>query len=323
MNDNSKLMRLFSFMIRGLVAGANKRSVSKFTEEMSKLNYLITHFQPEIKKVKASATTPAIMAVKQKITMLMLDENKFGKLIAGEAHKFFLASMISLERSRQEQNHNIAWQIVEHYYAAYYAIHYLMRLAGYSLTNIDDQTLKKIKESKAINLTSAIGGLSTLYFSEDCKDIVITKNEKGGGSHKEAWAIWVSIIEDLIKEAAVDDAEYSSVELSLRNHKTFIKVAEGKFNPSDIRAEINYQFKGESWCFMDADNPRITKIKASINSDSFSFDATDDRVTRLINNNAFIISLARNAFTYSIENYTNGICRSINNQFKERISTLP
>jgi len=323
MNDDVKFMRLFSFMMRELVAGANKKSVSKFTEEMKKLNFTITDFIPGSKEISATDTSPRIDAVRQTMKMIMSDEIKFGKLIAGEAHKFFLASMVSLDRSRQSQEHNIAWQIVEHYYAAYYAVHYLMRLAGYSLTNIDDATLKIIKTSAIMDIKSANGGLSTVEFSQDCKEIVIRKNGKGGGSHKEVWAIWIKILDVIIGAAQEDDHEYSSLEIKLQEHKRFIRISEEKFSPSDIRAEVNYQFKGDTWCFMDADNPRITKIKQHIDSDAYTLDASQDKVIRLINNNKLIISLARSAFTYSIKNYARGICRSINSQYKERICTLP
>lgn len=323
MSDDKKLLRIFSFMICELIAGANKKSVSKFTEEMKKLDFTITNFTPEVRRVQATDQNPEIPAVKQSMKILMSDDVKFGKLLAGEAHKFFLASMVSLERSRQSQAHNIAWQIVEHYYAAYYAIHYLMRLVGFSLTNIDDATLKIIKSSAIMNVSSASGGLSTMEFSQDCKDLTITKNEKGGGSHKEAWSIWTKILDSLISEAQKDDVEYSSLEIKIQEHKKFIKISEGKFSPSDIRAEVNYQFKGDAWCFMDADSPRITKIKNHIDSDNYTLDSTQDKVIRLINNNNFIISLARAVFLYSIDNYSRGICRSINSQYKGRILTLP
>ncbi|WNY81916.1 hypothetical protein NNQ28_16550 [Cronobacter dublinensis] len=181
MISDAKLLRIFSFSIRELVAGARKKSVTKFSEGLEDLNFVVTQFNAAQKKTDATSTTPAIAASPQSMTLLMLDEAKFGKFIAGEAHKFFLAAMISLERARQAQQHNLAWQIVEHYYAAYYSVHYLMRVAGYSLTNLDDKAVKALKRSSVASIGEMQSGLCTLTFSEDCRDVIITKNEKGGG----------------------------------------------------------------------------------------------------------------------------------------------
>lgn len=323
MSNSSKLVRIFSFLSRDLVAGARKKGVSKFADNLDDLNFIMTGFIPSSAKVKATPTTPMIPAVKQQIELYMIDDVKFAKLIAGEAHKFFLASMVSLERSRQFQQHNIAWQIVEHYYAAYYAIHYLMRVAGYSLTNIDDAAIKAMMRSNVTSNMSVQSGLSTMLFSDDCVNISLTKNDKGGGSHKEAWSIWVSILAQLIDQCKSDDMEYSSLELELKQHMSFIKINDQKFSPSEIRAEVNYQFKGQSWCFEDDTNGKIAIIQNSIAENSFSLSDTDDKLVKLINNNKLIINLARDFFKKANDDYSQGICRSLRNQFRSKISTLP
>ncbi len=322
MSDETKLLRLFTFLASDLISGARKRSVTKFTAGLNEINFLVSSFTPASPKIKASATSQAIPAVAQKINLFMIDEKKFAKLIAGEAHKFFLASMISLERARQSQQHNLSWQIVEHYYSAYYAVHYLMRVCGYSLTNIDDASLKTIVKSSTVPMTNPSGGLSTITFSDDCTQVVITKNEKGGGSHKDAWAIWAQILDKIMIEAKKDDHEYSSLELNLVMHRKFITTNDQKYNPSDIRGEVNYQFKGDSWCFENDINHRVNSLHKEILNDTYSLVDSDDRVINLINNNQFIINLARSYFKASTEQYSYGICRSIHNQYKNKISTL-
>ncbi|OSP18341.1 hypothetical protein B6S66_11695 [Citrobacter werkmanii] len=254
--------------------------------------------------------------------MLMIDDVKFGKFIAGEAHKFFLAAMVSLDRSRQVQQHNLSWQVVEHYYAAYYSVHYLMRVLGYSLTNIDDKAIKKVKEGAVVPLDGIRSGLSTIEFSLDCKELIIIKNEKGGGSHKDAWAIWVKIINQLIVECKKDHAEYSSLEVDLLSHKNFIAVNDHRFNPSEIRGEVNYQFKGNSWCFEDNTNACMNSVTKELLEDGYNLIGTEDKILKLINNNKFIINLAKRFFNYSSSEYKHGICRSLQNQYRNRIVTI-
>ncbi|ULQ27275.1 hypothetical protein JFN85_02695 [Enterobacter hormaechei subsp. xiangfangensis] len=322
MSNDDKLLRLFSYFSRSLVAGARKKSVTRFSENLENLDFLVRGFTPAASKTPASATTPAIPATSQLIDMLMIDDVKFGKFIAGEAHKFFLAAMVSLERSRQVQQHNLSWQVVEHYYAAYYAVHYLMRIFGYSLTNIDDKAIKKIKEGSVVPMDGIRSGLSTIEFSIDCKEVIITKNEKGGGSHKDAWAIWIKILSQLIVECEKDHGEYSSLEIDLLAHKSFIAINDQKFNPSEIRGEVNYQFKGNSWCFEDDTNVRLSLVTKEIMKDDYNLTDAQDKILKLINNNKFIISLARRFFEYSSAEYKNGICRSLQNQFKNKIATI-
>ncbi|MBK0017764.1 hypothetical protein [Kosakonia sp. S42] len=323
MSNNDKLLRLFSFSARELVAGARKKSVTKFSENLDNLDFIVKDFSPASEKIKPTATTSAQPARPQLIDLLMLDDVKFGKYISGEAHKFFLAAMISLERSRQSQQHNLAWQVVEHYYAAYYSVHYLMRIAGFSLTNIDEKALRKIKLSSVVNTDSIRSGLSTLEFSQDCKEItIIKKAEKGGGSHKDAWAIWIKIVKALIGECSKDTVEYSALEIELISHGKFIAVNDAKFNPAEIRGEVNYQFKGDAWCFEEKTNSKLNLITKEILSDDYNLTTSDDKIIKLINNNKFIINLARIFFEYSLRNYKQGICRSIQNQYKDKIPTI-
>ncbi|MER1492621.1 hypothetical protein [Enterobacter cloacae] len=322
MSNDDKLLRLFSYSARELVAGARKKSVTRFSESLEKLEFLVRGFSPASSKTAATATSPAIPASPQIIDMLMMDDVKFGKLIAGEAHKFFLAAMVSLERSRQAQQYNLSWQVVEHYYAAYYSVHYLMRVFGYSLTNIDEKAIRKIKDASVVQMDGIRSGLSTIEFSLDCKELIITKNEKGGGSHKDAWAIWIKIINQLIIECKKDDAEYSSLEMDLLSHKNFIAVNDQKFNPSEIRGEVNYQFKGNSWCFEDNTSSCINLVTKELGSDDYNLIGSEDKILKLINNNKFIINLAKLFFNYSSSEYKNGICRSLQHQYKNRIAIL-
>lgn len=322
MSENIKLLRLFSFLSRDLVAGARKKSVVRFNESLNELDFFVTKFSPSTAKIPSTATTPASPAMPQVIDLLMIDEAKFGKYISGEAHKFFLASMISLERARQSQQHNLSWQVVEHYYSAYYAVHYLMRIAGYSLTNIDERSLRSIKSSSLVDSNNLKSGLCTLEFTQCCKNVKITKNDGGGGSHKDAWNIWGRIVDALIVECKKDTSEYASLELELLSHKRFITIDNSRFNPSEIRGEVNYQFKGEAWCFENNTGSQCRPITKVLSVDEFDLALTDSRVSNLINNNKLIINLARSFFNYSRESFSQGICRSLHNQFKEKIKII-
>lgn len=309
MIEHEKLLRLFTSLLRQEVVGAKKRGKAKVSEDIAKMNFIMTSFTP---------------GPKQTIELQMIDSKDFAVKIAGEANKFFLASMVSLERAKQIHNHNISWQIVEHYYAAYYSVHYLMRLSGYSVTNIDGAVFKKMIDSRVFPGAppDIKGGLCSLRFDNSCEKVEIQKKEKGGGSHKDAWEVWSEIVKDLIVLAEGDIAEYAPLLMSLQEHSKFIERSAGYFSPPEIRGEVNYQFKGDSWCFEDKVRDKIDKIRRIINDDNVITVQTKDSVSNLINNNNLIIRLARSVFEYSVESYDKGMCRVIKKQYKDRISTF-
>jgi len=309
MTDIVKIERLLRAINCPLVLGANRIAHGRVIEKIGDLNFSLTNVVP----------TP-----NQKLTLNMFDSKEFAYYMAGEANRFFLASMVSLNRSQQDESENISWQVVEHYYAAYYAVHYIIRAVGLSITNIDKSTMQTIVRS---NLTGSIlpnleSGLNLMKYDALCETITLEKKDKKGGSHIDAWAAWASVIEILLQQANTDIEEYAESAISLSEHLSFIKRSNDTFSPTVIRNEINYQFSNNAWCFDGLTGEKINRIRRAIANNSMILKDRGDMLENLICNNNFILTLAKKAFTSASEGNANSISRILLHRFRRKIATL-
>ncbi|RNM20698.1 hypothetical protein EFS38_17460 [Dickeya undicola] len=309
MTNLVKIDRLFKNITCPLILGAGKISHGRTIEKIDELNFSLTG---------------VVAAPSQKLTLRMIDSKEFAYYMAGEANRFFLASMISLSRAKYDESENLSWQIVEHYYSAYYALHYLIRISGLSLTNIDKPTLRMILRSNMTGCTyqNLESGLNIMSYDQLCESVTLEKKEKKGGSHIDAWASWVSVVERLLQEANSDIEEYAESAVSLSEHLGFIKRSNDTFSPTVIRNEVNYQFINNAWCFDGLTREKISRIRRAITQDDIILKDRGDLLESLVCNNNFIISLAKKVFFSASDNYSKSICRSLLHKYKRKIATL-
>ncbi|MBM5573458.1 hypothetical protein [Deefgea sp. CFH1-16] len=306
----NKLTRLLTPILIEGVLSARRSSYDRLIEKINLLEFVTN---------SVVVTTNEIV-----IELQILDLDLLYQLLAGEANQFLLASRVTYDRATQGQQENASWQIVEHYYAAYYAIHYLIRLTGVSLTNLDSSASQRIKSCYfgTQPIADVPTGLYTLTYSHSTHTLTLKKNikKKAGGSHQDAWQLWENLIDKLSARSNLDPAEYANESLDLVVHRKFLVKSTGKFNPPDIRGEINYQFKGSSWIFEKSATASIRNIQLLI-SDSTSFQPlSSPTVEGLISNNKLIIALAKSIFLHSSEKYPKSICRSLSNKFRQYLA---
>jgi hypothetical protein len=261
------------------------------------------------------------------IEIQVLDKDAACELIAGEAIKFFLASRLSFFRSAQEQPKNAAWQAVEHYYAAYYAVHFLLRVTGTLLSNLDKSTMDAIGKNllsgqPAANIPS---GLYSLTYEESGCTLSLVKvlRRFGGGSHQDAWMLWSQLVAKMQANSQKDPREYSAVALDLIEHKRFLELSTGRFRPPELRGEINYQFKGGTWEFESSAIDSIRKAQLAIRQERHGTISCAHSWEGLVSNNLLIIELSRTIFCHFAASYSRSIFRSVANKYKTLIASSP
>ncbi|MBU6952615.1 hypothetical protein [Hahella sp. HN01] len=305
------MQKLSRLVLPNLVSGivsARRSAHDRLFESLSDLDFITR----KIDNVGQSCT----------VELQILSEPPFFNLLAGEAHRFFLASVISKQRSFQQQENNAAWQVIEHYYAAYYAIHYLIRVSGIGLCNLDASSVSKIEQccygaSSGINGTP-VRGLYVIRYNADTQVITMKKPQaRSGGSHVDAWKLWIEFIDRLMANSEQDMSEYASEALLLSLHKRFVQRSVGHFNPPILRGEINYQFKGGVWPFERSSANSIRSLKNSILAPLNSSLESLTPWEGLVENNKIIMELAVRTFDHAAENYPQSICRSLKNKYKK------
>jgi hypothetical protein len=252
------------------------------------------------------------------IELQIIDVELLYRLLAGEANKFFLASRVSHERSTQDQINNASWQAIESYYSAFYGVHYLLRLTGSSVTNLDDLSVKAIKRSNYGSSIEVPSGLYILKYDDISNILTLTKNKKksGGGSHQAAWKLWDELVEKLRSGASIDPVEYADIHIELAEHNRFLRTSTARYNPPYIRGEINYQFRGGLWVFEKNSAKSVGNLQRSISVAKPAPLICTTTPEGLIINNMLIISLAKAVFAHATERYPKGICRSLSNKYK-------
>ena len=257
-----------------------------------------------LKDVQASLI--GVDASSNSFTMRILDRKGFGDYIAGEAARFWLASMFSLVRASQSEEKNAAWQVIELYYAAYYAAHFAIRITGQSISQMDSGATNQVQRN---NLTGSPFKPNTGLYKLEYKDldnVKFTPIPKGGGSHKSAWASWESTIRELLAHTEEDISEYIEQSVSLLEHQK--RISPGSYNaPSEIRAEINYQFKGQLWPFEERPKRYIEKINAMVASSDKKISGSASQPEVLITTSKYIIYLAHALVESSVKRYPKSI----------------
>lgn len=304
--DFKKATRLISpLLVEGLLS-VRKSSNNRLIEMLHQLDFSTR----SIKDIEGQIV----------IELQILDPDLLYLLLAGEANKFLLASRVSLARSMQDQPKNASWQAVENYYSAYYAVHYLLRLTGQSLTNIEAQGVSSILRSyySSVKAPSIPAGLYFMEYDDNSKILILKKIKKSGGSHQTAWQLWEALVDKIKAQAENDPTEYTETAISFSEHKRLLVKSTAKYNPPEIRGEINYQFKGGTWIFEKNSAKSIGYLQRSIAGEiPISLAATASLT--LIASNKLIIDLAKEVFSYASNKYPKSICRSILNQYDSYI----
>lgn len=307
--DFKKLTRLLIPLIVEGVLTVRRNSQHRLIEKLHELEFCTR----KIEKTETGIT----------IELQILDVDLLYQLLAGEANKFLLASRLSLDRSTQPQAKNASWQTIEHYYAAYYAAHYLIRLTGISLTNLDSNATKAVTRNFCeFSQATVPNGLYLLSYDVPTQTLTLRKNLKksSGGSHQDAWQLWVKLVEKLSAETSSDPVEYAATSVELSEHKKFLLKSSGKFNPPEIRGEINYQFKGGAWIFEENAEDSIRRQQQAIIDPQSQAAINLSSPEGLIFNNKIIIGLAKAVFTHSSHNYPRSICRSLANKYANYVA---
>lgn len=308
--DLIKLTRLLTpFAVEGVLS-IRRDSNLKLTERLSELQFM--------------TRTATQIGDELIIDLQILDTDLLHQLLAGEANKFFLASRLTEARANQDQADNAAWQAVEHYYAAYYGVHYLLRLTGVSLTNIDQQSASIISNCWYGTLPKPIipTGLYTLRYDKLAKTLKLIKKIKksAGGSHQDAWRLWEELVSKLSQASQSDLAEYGRISIDLAEHKNFLVKSTAKYTPPEIRGAINYQFKGGAWIFEKKSSDSIKKIQRLISTPDTLPQSTLHDTEGLIASNKLIINLAKTIFLNTAKNYPQSICNSLTNRYSAYIA---
>jgi len=172
-----------------------------------------------------------------------------------EADRFASASFESLLTGIKVAAYprSTGWLLIRAYYAAFFAVHALLRLHGWACTRLSSNTVNRLNLELAQFFPSSpqlTGGLYLLRLQPDAREIVCQKMDgtTQGGTHEALW----SILNDYLASATT-----TVLSVPDQDHQEFVMLAEqfklliGKFGGSSwftqLRNRINYTHEYGAW----------------------------------------------------------------------------
>lgn len=286
MNFN-KLLRFFLPLMPEALIAIKNESLDRLIDDFSSVQIMIDKYEKF-----SDDESPFEYSLK----LLVIDENKLSQIIFGEALRFYLAALITKKRYKQAEIDNSAWMLIEQYYCSYFSIHFIIRILGFGINQLDQKTVKYIKLQDFNSEVEKINqGLHLLKFERNSNGqyyLNINKiTSKKGGSHKDLWALWLKIIsriENLVK-SDTDVNEYADLLLDISSYKKYLSEK----SPPDIRGDINYQFSGGCWRFDTRHGDFRDKVKGVLlNEDILISNEETFKLKKFIEYNKFSFKLA-------------------------------
>lgn len=147
------------------------------------------------------------------------------------------------------------WGIIRSYYAAFFAIHSIVRIFGTTCTQLDAQHVQYVSKVTSYSHAGSVKHSSGLYLGKwDDINGVLRFSKPTENTHEATWKIFLDVLVDLRNSllsgssiGLVADLQNAALELdSLRN-----SLCENGFNLgnwlSHIRNRVNYRHDFEAW----------------------------------------------------------------------------
>jgi hypothetical protein len=207
--------------------------------------------------------------------------------LAGEISRFSCASYETFLDAGPSgpSTKALGWQIVRHYYAAFYSAHALLRIAGVSLFFLSSDSANILNRlgGQYLGVTPQLskGLYSVRRDSSNQQTVRLEKLSPGGGSHEDMWKQMLSLLVELESSIILMQGQIPAA-MTAVGISTLLRAKlcqKGKANgawPSSIRNSVNYRHDlavwypyGQRQTFYDTLASRMSRWKPN---DALGFD---------------------------------------------------
>lgn len=218
-----------------------------------------------------------------------------------------------------------AWGIIRCYYAAFFAAHSILRMYGYSFTQLDPQHTQKIYELAV--LFEKAGDINRIekgfYLVSTNKTFTDVKVKKLSDSHADLWSSFLKLINSLIESTHATETlskfKLETLEIleSIKTGITYSRCTEKGNWLSSIRNDVNYKHTHGAWYPHDVNvdiERRLSKISTDWEKYPLEFISPkppSSEIEYFFNVSLSIMSLFRELLTSSAKK-----TKKLNDQFK-------
>lgn len=215
-----------------------------------------------------------------KFTGYISNPKKSIQYYSHEADRFASAAFESIGATGAEPLHprSIAWPLIKSYYAAFFALHALIRIHGWACTRLTGDTVQIFNKQLGALYPDApkiAGGIYLIRSESGGAELTFEKLEGGasGGSHEGLWSLLDAYIDEIIISALsnnnIDPTETAVTIDTLNRFKAFIEIKGGAIWFTQVRNRINYSHSYGAWhpysgstCDLERIKQRITEWRS-------------------------------------------------------------
>ena len=185
------------------------------------------------------------------------DKDYLKSALANDCNRMAAATIESISGIQLDNNLNKsgAWGVIRAYYAAFFAIHSIMRMFGISCSQLEQAHVDKIFESanavgKTGNVTRLEKGFYAIKVDSSFSSVTFHKHKD---SHKDTWGEFLKLIEKLISDSANATAiskyriEATDILMAVKHGVTRSRCGDKGNWLSVIRNSVNYQHSHGLW----------------------------------------------------------------------------
>lgn len=207
-----------------------------------------------------------------------------------------------------------AWATIRSYYAAFFAAHALLRVFGYSYSQLESEHTKKIFEmAKALNMHGENKSIESGFYSIQIdKSFSTLIFEKKNESHKDMWRGFLALIDKLIADigstAAISTHKIQAQDLLMGARRGVTKNGSRFMGNwlSELRNQVNYQHLHGAWFPYEAGvtNRRIIDSATSCwknPSDTFNTESKKKEMELFFESTSLLLSFLREMLAICIE----------------------
>lgn len=190
-------------------------------------------------------------------TLTVYDQEGLQAALANDCNRMSMAAIESICGVQIDAifSKSSAWAAIRTYYASFFAAHAILRVFGYSYSQLEFEHTKKIFEvAKTTNVHGAHNKIEHgFYCIQIDKEFRKVKFEKKSESHKDMWRGFLSLIEqlnnDVTKTSAISKHKSEAMDLLSEARKGVTKNGShiaGNWL-SELRNHVNYRHSHGAW----------------------------------------------------------------------------
>lgn len=242
-----------------------------------------------------------------KFTLYVSNKKKLSEFFCHEADRFSSAAFESLaaETVRPTFPRSIGWQLIRGYYAAFFALHSLMRLHGWACTRLTPSICTRLEREGRLYFTESEQIKAGMYMIK----VVDTSTEltfsslgaNAGGSHEVLWGGLFEFLTEMTNVTLAEPVdEHASQQLvdSVTAFKELLQKNGGPQWLTKVRNKVNYAHEFGVWHPYNTstcDSARVAEVleRWKMEPSNVIVKATSDEILQFCEACAFLVSLCR------------------------------